>query len=181
MPKHEVRRLRSMAWSTVSADNCPAVATLLIGVHRFLSLCRRGLSKGRFQCCVASCRLTERLQSKHYRWCNLSVVRQQSSRWLWKIRLETGRSSARLTFFNSGTRSAVFSESGTVADVNDELTMLVITGSKIGRHCFKIVDGIGSSAQHFSFLDLINIDTWFIVTGWKITIYNWGAHCFQSQ
>ena len=61
-------------------------------------------------------------------------------------------------FFNSGTRSAVFSESGTVADVNDELTMLVITGSKIGRHCFKIVDGIGSSAQHFSFLDLINID-----------------------
>ena len=79
--------------------------------------------------------------------------------------METGRSSARLTFFNSGTRSAVFSESGTVADVNDELTMLVITGSKIGRHCFKIVDGIGSSAQHFSFLDLINIDTWFIVTG----------------
>ena len=37
-------------------------------------------------------------------------------------------------------------------------SILVITGSKIGRHCFKIVDGIGSSAQHFSFLDLINID-----------------------
>ena len=40
-------------------------------------------------------------------------------------------------FFNSGTRSAVFSESGTVADVNDELTMLVITGSKIGGQFFQ--------------------------------------------
>ena len=62
-----------------------------------------------------------------------------------KVRLETGlnflnSSKFRLTSFNSRTRSAVFSESGTAADVNDELTMLVFTGSKIGRQCFKLVD-----------------------------------------